>query len=374
MLAALTITSVVSFGCKRKPPALVAPPPPAVTVSQPVARAVIDYDEYTGRTAAVEEVAVRARVSGFLIKVNFREGTEVQKGDLLFHIDPRPLEADLAAAKGQVAQWEARLARAEADVARNERLVPKGAASQRDLDTAIADRGEARAAIQSGRATVDKAALNLEFTKVTAPISGRVGRALVTEGNLVDTTTLLTTIVSMDPMYVYFDADERSMLYYQRLIREHKRVSAREGRTPVYIGLANEEKFPHQGVIDFVDNRVDPTTGTIRVRGVFSNAERVLTPGLFVRVRIPGSGGYDALLVADRALGTDQGQKYLLVVNAQSIVEYRAVDTGPLQDGGLRVIRSGLKPDEWVIVNGIQRARPGATVDPQREKTVASSQ
>lgn len=364
-LILLTVLCTLTFGCKSEPPALVSPPPPAVTVSQPVEREVTDYDEYTGRTVAVEEVEVRPRVSGYLVKVNFQEGTEVQKGTLLFQIDPRPLEAELAAAKGQVAQWEAKLARAEADVARYERLLPKGAASQKDLDTAIADRGEARAAIQSARAAVDTVALNLEFARMTAPISGRVGRALVTVGNLVDATTLLTTIVSLDPMYAYFDADERTLLRNQQLIREGKRVSAREGHTPVHLGLANEEGFPHQGLIDFVDNRVDPTTGTIRVRGVFSNADRFLTPGLFVRVRLAGSNRYPALLVTDRAIGTDQGQKYLLVVNDKNVVEYRPVQAGRLHDG-LRAIQAGLKPDDWVIVNGIQRARPGVTVVPQR--------
>lgn len=354
-------------GCKREPPAIAAPPPPAVTISQPIEREILDYDEYTGRTVAVKEVEVRARVSGYLVMVDFKEGAEVAKGDLLFQIDPRPFQAALGVARGQVAQWEARLARAEADVARYERLAPRGAASQKDLDSAIADRGEARAAIESTRAAMEKAALDLEFTKVTAPISGRVSRTFITEGNLVTAdTTLLTTIVSMDPMYTYFDIDERSMLRYQQLVREQKRPSARAGQLPVIMELANEKGFPHEGMIDFLDNRVDPTTGTLRVRGVFPNAQRILTPGVFVRVRIQGSGKYPALLVTDRAIGTDQGQKYLLVVNDQNIVEYRAVQLGRTQDDGLRVIHTGLQPREWVIINGMQRARPGVIVGPQR--------
>src|SRR5437899_5005989 len=228
ILSVLVVTLCLALlGCKREPPALAALPPPVVTVSQPFEREVIDYNEYTGRTAAAEAVEVRARVSGYLVKVNFREGSMVKKGDLLFLIDPRPFQAVLDQAKGQVVQWEAKLARAEADVARDERLLPKGAASQKDLDQAVADRGEARAAIQSTRAAVARAALDLEFTQVTAPISGRISRYLITEGNLVTLdSTLLTTIVSIDPMYVYFDADEGSVLRVRELIGAGKVHSA----------------------------------------------------------------------------------------------------------------------------------------------------
>jgi len=341
-------------------------PPPTVTTSQPVERAVIDYDEYTGRTAAVEEVEVRARVSGYLNKVNFKEGSEVQKGDLLFVIDPRPFQTVLDAAMGQVAQWDAKRARAEADVARTQRLLPRGAASQKDLDTAMADLNEARAAIQSGQAAVNRAILDLEFTKVTAPISGRISRTFITEGNLVNAdATVLTTIVSLQPMYAYFDVDERSMLRYQQLARASNQTKAR-GRVPVSLTLANETIEPQQGVLDFVDNRVDPTTGTIRTRGVFRNTNRLLTPGLFVRVRIPGSDTYQALLVSDRAISTDQGQKHVWVVNEQNVVEYRQVSVGALQNDGLRVVNTGVKSGEWIVVNGLQRVRPGVTVAPQR--------
>ena len=363
----LSVLSVVVGGCAQQPPPPPSFPPLVVTISQPIERQVVNHDEYTGRTTAVEEVEVRARVSGYLVKVNFTEGAEVPKGELLFQIDPRPFQATLDAAKGQVALWEAKRARAEADVARNQRLLPKGAASQKDLDNSISDLGEARAEIQSAQAAIEQATLSLEFTRITAPISGRISRTSITEGNLVTAdTTLLTTIVSMHPMYAYFDVDERSMLRYQQLARERKRQSAREARVPVLLKLANEEGFPHEGIIDFIDNRVDPTTGTIRTRGVFPNTNRVLTPGLFVRVRIPGSDTYTALLVADRTLGTDQGQKYVWIVNEQNVVEYRVVTPGSLQSDGLRVIQAGLKPDEWVIVNGLQRARPGVTVAPQR--------
>src|SRR5438876_1446301 len=270
----VVILSLALAGCKREPPALAATPPPVVMVSPPVERKITDYYEYTARTAAVDAAEVRARVSGYLVKVNFRgrEGAVVKKGDLLFLIDPRPFQAVLDEAKGQVAQLEARLARAEADVARDERLLPKGAASQKDLDTAIADRGEARAGIQSARAAVDRAALDLEFTRVTAPIDGRISRYLITEGNLVTAdTTLLTTIVSIDPMYAYFDADERTVLRVRELIRTGRARFARGGEVPVALALATDKGFPHQGTINFVDNQINPSTGTLRMRGVSPN-------------------------------------------------------------------------------------------------------
>src|SRR5437870_6727861 len=305
----VVILSLALAGCKREPPALAATPPPVVMVSPPVEREITDYYEYTARTAAVDAVEVRARVSGYLVKVNFRgrEGAVVKKGDLLFQIDPRPFQAVLDEAKGQVAQLEARLARAEADVARDERLLPKGAASQKDLDTAIADRGEARAGIQSARAAVDRAALDLEFTQVMAPISGRIGRYLITEGNLVTTdSTLLTTIVSVDPMYAYFDADEGSVLRVRELIRAGKVHSARDSAVPVLLGLANEGGYPHRGTVNFVDNQVNPQTGTLRLRGVFANETEVLAPGYFARVRLLIGQSHGALLVTERAIDTDQ--------------------------------------------------------------------
>jgi RND family efflux transporter MFP subunit len=372
-------TCMFALGCRREPPPVASLPPPAVSVAPPLEREVIDYGEYTGRITAVEEVDVRARVRGYLVKVNFTEGAEVKQGEVLFEIDPRPFQADLDAAKGQVAQWEAKLARAEADVTRYERLLPKGAASQKDLDAAIADRGEARAAIQSARAAVDRAALDLEFAKVTAAISGRVGRANMTKGNLVNAsgaeTTLLTTIVSMNPIYVYFDVDERALLQYQQTRREQTNGSdgprnIKDAKIPVYLGLANEAGFPYEGVIDFANNRIDPQTGTVRLRGVFANANRILTPGLFARVRIPIGDKYQAVLVPERAIGTDQGQKYVLIVNDKNVVEYRAVKLGRLFDT-LRAIQDGVKPGELVIVNGIQRARPGLTVTPQRTEVAA---
>src|SRR5882672_7243941 len=366
MFSVLLITQCLALvSCKREPPALAATPPPAVLVSHPVQREVSDYYEYTGRTAAVEAVEVRARVSGYLVKVNFREGSVVKKGDLLVLIDPRPFQAVLDQAKGQVAQWEAKLARAEADVTRDERLLPKGAASQKDLDTAIADRGEAQAGIQSARAAVARAALDLEFTQVTAPISGRISRYLLTEGNLVTLdSTLLTTIVSVDPMYAYFDADEGSVLHVRQSIREGKLHSARDGAVLVLLGLANEPGYPHRGTINFVDNQVNPQTGTLRLRGVFPNEDKALEPGYFARVQLLIGQSRRALLVTERAIDSDQGQKILYVVNDKNEVRSHPISVGALHDG-LRVIEDGVQPGERVIVNGLLQVRPGVTVEPK---------
>jgi len=367
MFSVLVVTLCLALGgCKHEPPALAATPPPVVMVSPPVEREITDYYEYTGRTAAVDAVEIRARVSGYLVKVNFRDGAVVKKGDLLFLIDPRPFQAVLEEAKGQVAQLEARLARAEADVARDERLLPKGAASQKDLDTAIADRGEARAGIQSARAAVDRATLDLEFTKVIAPIDGRISRYLITEGNLVTAdTTLLTTIVSIDPMYAYFDVDERAVLHVRQLIREGKAPNPRANEeVPVLLGLANETGFPHQGTINFVDNQVNPQTGTLRLRGVFPNENEVLEPGYFARVRLLIGQPHRALLITERAIDTDQGQKIVYVVNDKNEVVSRPIRVGALHDG-LRVLEEGVQPGERVIVNGLLQVRPGITVAPK---------
>lgn len=348
------------------------PPPPEVTVSQVVSREVADFGEFTGRTEAVETVEVRARVNGYLTDIHFTDGQEVKKDDLLCQIDPRPFQAALDHAEGQKAQWEAKLAQAKADVARYEKLVPTGAATAQDLDKATANMGEAKAAIQSAEATIERAKLDLEFSKVTAFIGGQISRAMITKGNPIrGDVDLLTTIVSLDPIYVYFDASERDLLRFRERARSSRPPGATQPdvstlKIPVYLGLANEKGFPHEGVIDFADNRVNAGTGTIRVRGSFDNKKRIFKPGLFARVRIPMSDPYRALLVAERAIGIDQGVKYVLVVDDKNIVERRFVEPGPVQDDGLQVIASGLRPGDWIVVNGIQRARPGKPVTPQR--------
>jgi membrane fusion protein, multidrug efflux system len=355
-------------GCTRARREIPVSSPTPVTVSYPIERDVTDYADFTGRTAAVDSVEVRARVWGYLDKVNFKEGMLVHKADVLFEIDPRTYEAELAQAEAKIAQAEARRKNLDADYQRVERLLAKNAATQADVDAITANRAEAQAAVKSATAARDFNRLNLEFTKVRAPISGRVGRAFVTEGNLIQSGqsggTLLTTIVSVDPMYAYFDVDEATVLRVRQMIREGKAKSAREAELPALLGLANERGFTQQGTINFVDNQVNPKTGTLRVRGVFPNENEVLAPGYFVRVRVPIGFAHKALLVNERAIDTDQGQKILYVVNEKNEVTVRPVRLGAPHDG-LRVIEVGVKPDERVIVIGLQQVRPGAIVEPK---------
>jgi RND family efflux transporter MFP subunit len=352
---------------------VVAPPAPEVSVSQPVQEAVQEKLEFTGRTRAIESVEVRARVTGYITKVAFTEGALVKTGDVLFEIDAREYQAAVLRAEGQVARLRAQLARAESEVARNQALRPSGAASARELERAIADRGSAEGELKATLAQLELARLDLEFTRVTAPVAGRTSRAEVTKGNLVVVGAaggpLLTTIVSLDPMYVDFDADERALLRLRKaaIVRDGAATpeNVRASEAPVLVALAEEADFPHRGTIDFIDNQVDSSTGTIRVRAVLSNPSGLLAPGLFVRVRVPVGEAAPGILVTERAIGTDQDRKYVLVVNEQNVVEYRSVKLGGLHDG-MRAVAEGLAAGEWVIVNGLQRARPGATVAPQK--------
>ena len=373
---AAAVACVLVVGCQTKPQ-VAQLPPPEVGVSPVVERNVTDFFETTGRTSAVDSVDIRARVAGYLVKVNFKDGDQVQQGDVLFEIDPRPFDAQQLQAEGELARWEAQKKKAEADLARNQRLLPTGAASQKELDSAIAAKGTADAEITSARGRLDQAKLNVEFAKVTAPVKGRLSKANVTVGNLVEASTLLTTLVSTEPMWMYFDIDERTVLQYRanyRAAHQGEEVKdARELAVPVEIGLANDEGYSLKGKMDFVDNRVDPATGTMLARAVFDNADRHLTPGLFVRVRLPLGDPQHSLLVNERAIGTDQGTKYVLVVNDQSVVEFRPVKLGPLSDGQ-RVIREGVKAGERVITAGIQRARPGITVKPQQASAAGAGE
>jgi len=354
-------------GCgKRTQPA--TPPPPTVSVIQPVAREVVEWDEYIGRLESPETVEVRARVSGYLDKVHFKEGKEVKKGDLLFTIDPRPYQAELDHANAEYERAVSQTDLAKNDFERAKRLIATKAISEEDYDTKSKTYTAVEAAVRSAKATLDSAKLNLEFTQIRAPIDGRISRAVVTEGNLISSgvagsgATLLTTIVSLNPLYLYGDADERSVLKYLHLRREGTRVSARDELIPAEMGLADETGFPHKGYMDFVDNRIDPGTGTMRARGVFSNADHSLSPGFFGRIRIPGSGKYPALLIPDRALGSDQAQKFVYVVNPEKKVEFRPVKIGPMIDG-LRVVKEGLKPGEQIVIEGLMRVRPGIVVE-----------
>lgn len=341
--------------------------PTPVTVSTPVERHVTDYNDLTGRTAAPESVEVRARVGGFLDKINFKEGMLVKKGDVLFEIDPRPYQAQVDFATAQLAANEALLTKARSNNVRNKAIAAKSpsALTQQDLVEYQAAEDQAIAVVAQSKATLSTNQLSLSFTKVISPIDGRISRFNVTPGNLVmQEQTLLTTIVSVDPMYAYFDVDERTVLHIRKMIREGKTKSARDVEWPVSLELANETGHPHKGTINFVDNQVNPKTGTLSVRAVFPNKEEILSPGLFVRVRVPVGQAHQALLITDRAIDSDQGQKIVYVVNEKDEVVVRPISAGALH-GGLRVIEEGLQAGERVIVNGLQRVRPGLVVEPK---------
>ena len=365
--AFLVFCALFTAGCGERD-ANAAPPPPVVTVAHPLQHEVIEWDEYTGHLEAPESVDLMARVSGFVEQTPFEEGAIVHEGDLLYVIDDRPFKADLDSKRADVARAEAQQALAEVHLRRYDQVRNTRAISELDYDTAKADLSQAQAAVASAKAAAEVARLNLEWTRVVAPITGRISRKYVTRGNLINggvgQATLLTTIQSLDPIYHYSDVDERSVLRYQQLRREKKRVSARDAKIPVFLQLENETYFPHEGVVDFVDNKVDPATGTLRARGVFPNPDGSLTPGYFGRVRVPGSGRYQALLVPDSAVGTDQDLRFLLAVGPDSTVQLKPVKLGALF-GKLRCIESGIGPDDRVIINGLQGARPGSKVDPQ---------
>jgi RND family efflux transporter MFP subunit len=361
-------------GCGGGAQPVASLPPPEVSVSQPIERAMSDSLEFTGRIEAVESVDVRARVSGYITKVAFDAGALVNEGDLLFEIDPREYQAAVDHAEGDIARLRANLTRASAEVARTQKLRPSGAVSEREVDLATASKGGTEGELVAAQAQLAKARLDLQFTRVTAPITGRASRAEITAGNLVvvgsDGGPILTTIVSLDPVWVYFDIDEPSLLRLREAeLRRTGRPLTPENiaslQIPVQVGLGNETGFPHTGRIDFIDNRVDPATGTMRVRAVLENKDALFSPGFFVRVKVATGEPKPTLLVTERAIGTDQGRKYVLVVNDKNVVEYHEVQLGPLADG-LRAVTSGLSPGEWVVVNGIQRARPGITVAPQK--------
>jgi RND family efflux transporter MFP subunit len=368
LLAAVSAAVLTLSACARNAAAdsHVAPPAPQVTVAAAISRKVSDFDEFTGRFEAVERVEVRPRVSGYIASVNFKEGSEVKKGDVLFVIDPRPYQAERDRAAAGLAQARSQLALARSERERATKLLAQHALSQEEYDTRTAGSEQAQANVEAAKAALDSAALNLEFTRVTAPISGRISRAVVTAGNFVTNgQTPLTTLVSLDPIYVTFDGDEQEYLRVIRLARAAGGPGQREVRNPVHVGLANESDFPHQGVMVFVDNALDPATGTIRSRALLDNHDRAFTPGLFARVKLLGSSQHEAVLINDSAVGTDQTLRYVLVVDKANKVEFRPVQLGPVVDG-LRVVQSGLSPGEVIVVNGLQRVRPGAQVQPQR--------
>jgi multidrug efflux system membrane fusion protein len=347
------------------------PPPPSVSVAEVVTKDVTQWDEFMGHVEAVETVEIRPRVAGYIEKVMFKEGKEVKKGDVLFVIDQRPFKAELARAQAELARAQARAKLAVAQAQRATRLVEEGAMSKEEADTRTAADAQAKAEIRAAEAAVEVARLNLEYTEIRSPIDGRTSRALVTPGNLVSggsmvpEATLLTTVVSLDPVYVYFEGDEQTYLRYGEMARNGERKSSRDVANPVLVGLANEEGFPHKGRMDFVDNRVDPATGTIRGRAVLENKDRIFTPGLFARVRLLGSGKFSALLIDDKAVLTDQNRKYVYVLGEGNTAQRRDVKLGRVVEG-LRVVTEGLRPGDKVIVHGVQKVFfPGMPVSPQ---------
>ncbi|MCO2861493.1 efflux RND transporter periplasmic adaptor subunit [Pseudomonas aeruginosa] len=322
-LAAVLVLSA----CGKAPETTQGMAAPKVSVAEVIEQPLNEWDEFTGRLEAPESVELRPRVSGYIDRVAFHEGALVKKGDLLFQIDPRPFEAEVKRLEAQLAQ-------------------------------------EAKAAVAATQAQLDAARLNLSFTRITAPIDGRVSRAEVTAGNLVNSgETLLTTLVSTDKVYAYFDADERVFLKYVELARQAGRDTRSE--SPVYLGLSSEDGNPHLGRLDFLDNQVNPRTGTIRGRAVFDNAKGEFTPGLYVRLKLVGSKTYAATLIKDEAVGTDLGKKFVLVLDGDNKTVYRTVEMGPKLEG-LRIVRSGLSKGDRIVVNGLQRVRPGMQVDPQK--------
>ncbi len=373
--AALTSLAAVLFSftaCKKAPPPQQQGALP-VNVVTAVEKEVTEWDEFTGRIEAVESVDIRPRVSGYIMEIHFKAGAMVNKGDLLFVIDPRPYQADLDRAAANQEQAEAQRKLAQIDYKRTEALRQKSVVSPEEFDQKAASLQQAEASVRSAKAARDSAALNLDFTRITSPLTGRVSNERVTVGNLVTsggTDTLLTTVVSVDPFYVYIDADENSLLKYLKLREEGKRKSAVDGQIPAFIELANETGFPHEGYIDFVDNRLDPNTGTQRARGVFKTWNERLAPGFFVRMRIPGAGKYQAVLIDDKVISSQQGVKYVFVVKADNTIEHRNIETGPIYEGK-RIVKKGLKDGEKVVSTRLQIVQPGMPVSPVPEKEAA---
>jgi RND family efflux transporter MFP subunit len=364
-LLSLISLAVTLAGCSAKPPA--PPPPPAVSVAPVLQRDVAEWDEFSGRLQAVDQVEIRPRVSGYIKRVTFTEGREVRKGEVLFEIDPRQYQADLDRAQAQLEQAHTAADLAAREVARAEKLVNVQAISREEFDSRTSAQANSVAAVRAAEAAVETARLNLGWTVVRSPIAGRVSRAEVTEGNLVQAgppdATLLTTVVSLDSMYLYFDSDEQTYLRYSGRDADKGTRDWKNARLPVFLGLANETGFPHEGHLDFVDNRIDPASGTIRTRAIFGNRDRRFTPGLFARVKLVGTKETPTLLVRDAAIGTDQDRKFVLVLGKGDSLEYRPVEIGRLTDG-LRIVRSGVQAGDKVVVNGLMRVRPGVKVAP----------
>lgn len=363
--------SVLLVGCDNSVAQNAAPPAPAVSAADVVVKSISQWDSFNGRIEAVESVQLRPRVSGYIDKVNYTDGQEVKKGEVLFTIDDRTYRAALEQAQANLARAKTQASLAQSEANRTDKLVNTNVVSREEWEQRRSAATQAQADIRAAQAAVDAAQLNLDFTKVTAPIDGRASRALITSGNLVtagDTASVLTTLVSQKTVYVYFDVDESTYLHYQNLARSGQGASSNHTALPVEIGLTGEEGYPHQGKVDFLDNQLTPSTGTIRMRALLDNAQRQFTPGLFARVRLPGSAEFKATLIDDKAVLTDQDRKYVYIVDKEGKAQRRDITPGRLADG-LRIVRQGLNPGDKVIVEGLQKVfMPGMPVN---AKTVA---
>jgi multidrug efflux system membrane fusion protein len=353
-----------------------APPAPVVTVAKPLQREIVEWDEYTGRFDAVETVEVRARVSGYLTATHFRDGQMVKQGDLLYVIDPRPFERALEQASAELLQAQTKVQNASLDVERGKPLVERRIMSEKAFDDRANLVREAQAAVKVAEAKVKTAELDVLFTRITSPLTGRIGRSQVSVGNWVSgggaaNATLLTAIVSQDPIHIYFDVSENNYIKYKRLAERGVSSGAADLGASVEVALPDERGYPHKAKVDFLDNRLDQGTGTLRARAVMANKAGLFSPGLFARVRVTGSAPYTAVLLPDQAVGSDQTNKFVLTVGEDGAVARRAIVVGPLYQG-LRVVREGLTGEEWVVTRGLQRARPGGKVNPKRETLTVS--
>jgi membrane fusion protein, multidrug efflux system len=351
-----------------------APPPPTVAVAKPIKRTVFDFDEYVGRFTAINSVEVRGRVSGYLDKLHFKDGQLVKQGDLLFTIDKRPFQNTLDQARANLVQAQSNVAYTEADYTRGQALVRDKTITDQTFEQRAQAFRNAKASVTANEAAVRQAELDLEFTELRAPVNGRIGDRRVSPGNLVTggtsgNTTMLATIVSIDPIYFEFTFDEASYLRYERLAKKGEDIASRNASVQVALKLIDESDFDHEGRMDFVDNVIERATGTIRGRAVFANPSEVFTPGMFARVRVPGSPPYEGLLVPDIAVGTEQARRYVVVVDDQDTARIKYVTLGQLTSDGLRVIKEGLGPDDRVVVNGLMQARSGTKVHAEEQGT-----
>jgi len=372
IIAALAIAGLAGAGItgcgdatSGDAPAAAAPSAPPVTSAVVIQRAVTETQEFSGRLEAIEVVAIRPRVSGYITAVNFKPGAEVKKGEVLFVIDPRPYQAEADRTKAVAAAAQARADLARLELQRAERLLADKAIAQREFDERSAGQKELDASVRAAQAEHETARLNLAYTRVTSPIDGRVSKAEITLGNLVDATAVLTSVVSLERIYASFDGDESTYLRVSRRTNAGQPVD-------VKVGLAGEEGFPHSGKLEFVDNQLDSRSGSVRMRATLANTDRALAPGLFARVQIAGGAPTPQILIVDRAINTDQDRKFVYVVDKDGKAEYRSVKLGPLDDG-LRIVREGLKPGEKIVVNGLQRVRPGAPIAAQVVPMVATA-